>query len=162
MVEAMGKDLNIQSCEVPSWTPPGTELTGPRRLLRWSLYTYWSSQTGEPLVTCFHFLKYNLTKNFGGHLLSDPWAQRNQWVGSSSAFESRNLRGWLGTTVHSLSVLVEFLCLDFRTKTILSCKLLVEKSFLIGVHSNIVFSDAQAPWKQSILFSWKVLWEYVG
>lgn len=61
----MGKDLNIQSCEVSSWTTPAKGLTGPRRLLRLSQNTCWSSQTGEPLVIRFHFLKYNLIKNVG-------------------------------------------------------------------------------------------------
>ena len=61
-----------------------------------------------------------------------------------------------GTTVQNFSFLMEFLSLDFRTKTIILCELLVGKSFWTDVHGissgNMELVGSKAPWKQSASF----------
>lgn len=54
-------------------------------------------------------------------------------MASSPAFKSGSLSEG-GTTVQNFSFLMEFLSLDFRTKTVILCKFPVGKSFLTDVH----------------------------
>lgn len=103
-------------------------------------------------------------------LLSDAQKKGSQCVASSPAFMSGNLSEGAagiefrqvffyscpGTTVQNFSFLMEFLSLDFRTKTVILREFPVGKSFLTGVHGissrNMEFVGSKAPWKQSASF----------